>query len=811
MQNTQNFKDMMKNLLLHSMFSFLFLTIVCSSSFAQTFVKQDATGNNDGTSWENAYTDLSVALQNTTTGEIWVAEGVYKPGQGASDSSSTFYIRGAVELYGGFAGTEVALSERNLAAHTTTLSGDINDDDIEDDFSMNKSDNVQHIIVVDSLINEVSINGFEFIGGHTSDNPAQSEFFWRGGGIFSWSTIVVSNCSFRNCFGRSGAGIYVSPFTGGGSGSRFSNCTFTHNLSTAQAAGIFVNALSDINLTACQFINNTTTRGAFYPAECNNVSVNSCLFENNRCLFNDAFGGAFFNWQSTNVSFSDSRFINNRCGNGGVVYHDGTYAVLDSTNLIFKNCRFEDNEALDFGGGAIYAWQGSYTLDSCTFEDNTGTNGADAFNGGVDKEIVIKNSTFSNGDAGWGGAMTCYGANSRFTLRNNDFSGGGAMTSGGALINGFEAEVNIENCRFNRNSANFGGAMYCQDDLTVVNIKGCSFLDNSSTMNGGCINYAGGVQSTIDNCLFDNNSSDFGGAISAEEFQSAAGGNLMILNSQFYANVASTQGAALNILDINATLSNVVIASNFNTGQGAGGGLSINASDSNSVEVTIINSTIANNFAQIGAGIAQFTDANSSFLNLNLQNCIISNEGENYAIEAGTPTISSQGGNLSGDMSMDIYLTHPKDLNAAPDPMFVDEDDFDFHLKEDSPAIDIGVATGAPDFDIEGKPRVGETDAGAYEFQMTVGTTTILADQGQLQLFPNPVGQQLNLRLELGWKGELSLQLFNRLGQEIQSQRIFKTDQVLDYQLTVSSLPAGVYDLVISNQEETVVQRFVKL
>ena len=802
----------MKNLLPNSSLFFFLLIAISSSSFAQTFVKSDATGNNDGTSWENAFTDLSVALQNTTAGELWVAEGTYKPGQGMPDSSSTFYVRGPLQLYGGFAGTESNLNERNLTANTTTLSGDMNDDDLEDDFSMNKSDNVQHIMVVDSMItSNVIIDGFEFLGGHTSDNSAQDEFFWRGGGVFSWSTIEVSNCDFRNCFGRSGGGIYVSPSRGSGSGSSFTNCSFEHSLATAQAAGIFVNALNDISVESCTFSRNATTRGAFYPAECNNVSVNNCVFELNRCLANDAFGGAMFSWQNTGLQVRNSRFINNRCGNGGVIYHDGTYTVLDSTNLIFSNCTFEDNEALDFGGGVIYAWQGSYTLDSCTFDGNIGTNGADAFNGGVLKEIVVKNSMFSNGDAGWGGSMACYGEDSRFTFRNNNFSSGGAMTSGGALINGFEAEVNIYDCTFSRNSAAFGGAIYCQNDSTIVNIKGCSFLDNSSTMNGGCINYVGGIQATIDNSLFDNNSSDIGGAISAQEFLEEVEGNLMIGNSQFYANVASTQGAALDILDIDATLYNVVIASNFNTGQGAGGGMSLNATDTSSVEVTIINSTIANNFAQIGAGIAQFTVDDSSALNLNLQNCIISNEGENYTIEGGTPTVSSQGGNLSGDMSMNIYLTQVSDLNAAPDPMFENEDDFDFHLKAGSPAINIGVAAGAPDFDIEGNPRVDEPDAGAYEFQMTVGTTTILPDEGQLQLFPNPAAHHLNLRLDLDWQGELSLQLFNRLGQQVARYEVFKTNDVLSYQLPVASLPAGVYDMVISNQQETVVQRFVKL
>lgn len=115
---------------------------------AQIFVKLDAAGNNDGTSWADAYTNLQSAIDASTTGgQLWIAGGTYKP-QGNTPDSSHFLALKAIQLYGGFAGTESQLEERDPVINETILSGDKNGDDVAGQFSSFRSDNAHHVLIL---------------------------------------------------------------------------------------------------------------------------------------------------------------------------------------------------------------------------------------------------------------------------------------------------------------------------------------------------------------------------------------------------------------------------------------------------------------------------------------------------------------------------------------------------------------------------------------------------------------------------------------------------------------------------------------
>ena len=106
----------MKSKLLTMTLVLLFATV---ASWAQTtyFVKADG---NSGTSWKTAFVTLQQALTTATSGDqIWIAAGTYKPtqqaGNGTENRDMAFVLKAGVKIYGGFAGNETALDQRQLS------------------------------------------------------------------------------------------------------------------------------------------------------------------------------------------------------------------------------------------------------------------------------------------------------------------------------------------------------------------------------------------------------------------------------------------------------------------------------------------------------------------------------------------------------------------------------------------------------------------------------------------------------------------------------------------------------------------------
>ncbi len=183
------------------------------------YVDQTALGgDNDGTSWADAYRDLTTALATATNpAEVWVAAGTYTPGANRTDS---FQMETGVALYGGFSGVETSLAQRNIAANPTILSGAIADGTV--------TNNAYHVVDASTVGATAVLDGFTITGGY-ADGVGNGH--WLGGGIrMSSGSPVIRNTTIRGNVATHGGGVYVddgSPL--------FDNVTFIGN--TADRGG----------------------------------------------------------------------------------------------------------------------------------------------------------------------------------------------------------------------------------------------------------------------------------------------------------------------------------------------------------------------------------------------------------------------------------------------------------------------------------------------------------------------------------------------------------------------------------------------
>lgn len=308
------------------------------SAKAQTiiYVDADATGNNNGSTWASAYTNLEDALYNNgvTGAQIWIAEGTYTPYY----SNSVFDIRHGEKLYGGFNGTETSISQRDPAQNVTILSGDV----YHDDSLGNYYNNAQRVIRVDPFDPYNTLNGEEVVildGLTISDAYSTTA---AGGGL-----------------GTDYPGVYQK-------GIRIYNCIFENNTNRYQSAFNFYTSYSDpvLEVSNSIFRNNhaleaytvefrvtNTTGAAYYATFTNN------LFENNTTVDSVYTGGgvvgrfANFSFATFEIQLTNNTFIGNSNNNGNFhkclfVSEKGSSANADII-MDFDNNLFYDNENLN--------------------------------------------------------------------------------------------------------------------------------------------------------------------------------------------------------------------------------------------------------------------------------------------------------------------------------------------------------------------------------------------------------------------------------------------------------------------------------
>jgi hypothetical protein len=672
------------------------------------FVDSTAAIGGDGTSWLTAYNDLQLALNDPIHPDtIFIAKGTYKPAGFGGDIEARFIINSDLVLLGGFPSGG---GDRDPAAHPTILSGDLNEDDILDDFETNREDNSMTVVLLMDTVQTV-FDGLTISHGHAP--TTEPDETGHAGGMYArlnnGGELIIRNCLFtQNLATRFGGGLFVlNNEEGGETPFLIENSVFQSNAAGSYGGGIHMVQWGD-NSTAivrgCQFLNNNAegNGGGFSYFSIQNLSVNSFL-EIEDCYFS----------QNSVEEFNGSAL----------------FALLrgENSNLNLTNSSFVENGPSLFGAVGIWGatWEqwavasGTVNLTDCLFEDNT--------------------ATYSAG-LSWGSLEDLEGF-FNWNMVNCDFIGNHATEIGGAM------EI-------------YG------ESASEMTIEGCNFIENSAGIEGGAISTVTNhpeFVANMRNCIIERNSSQAGAAIVANNFTEVPG---------------QTQ-------DAHITFENCLMTQN----SGEVGSVNLY----NIGTVKLLNCTIVDNPA---GGIVQ-NDSST----LTLQNTIIANPGHTEYTAANDDVLSSYGGNLILDNSLD-NLTLPSDQTGVA-PGF----DSNYFPIDGSNLVNSGINDGVTAmYDLEGNVRIqmDYIDIGAYESPyISVDVREVYV--GEIMVSPNPTDSYLNVQLPNTSIPPFDVEVFNAMGSLLESHNLNANEEI-----DVKHLPSGIHFIKVLEGNKTYTGQFIK-
>ncbi len=172
-------------------------------------VDGDAPGPaHNGATWAKAFLTLQDALAVAGNGdEIWIAEGSYKPDEGAGvtsgDRAASFVLTEGLTIRGGFAGYgHMNPDARDFTLYETVLDGDLNDNDLWG--ILNVGDNSYQVITGPAGEPVATLDGLTVTAGR-ADGDYPDHF---GGGLYNpGGTLDIVNCLFQGNTGAWGGGI----------------------------------------------------------------------------------------------------------------------------------------------------------------------------------------------------------------------------------------------------------------------------------------------------------------------------------------------------------------------------------------------------------------------------------------------------------------------------------------------------------------------------------------------------------------------------------------------------------------------------
>lgn len=405
-------------------------------------VDDDAPDGGDGGSWRTAFNDLQDALAVAGPGdELWIAAGRYTPAQPGGLRETSFVLTDGLTLYGGFAGDEADLDERDPTVNITILSGDLDGDDDAAPLCCSPHDEPG----CGDAACEATVCFWlpECCEDEWTTQCAQTANWFCDGldceiGVFENSYHIIR---------ASGDAVLIDGLVIEAGYADGTVALADHGAGILQAGGSLT--LVDVTILECV----STERGSAIASLDTSLTMVRCSIDLNECLSGDAA-----------VSVEGGTVLIDDCGmtsnfGGGLRVRDGHAIVVGSS--------FVGNTS-GYGGGIGVTGTGTADISACVFEGNEGSG---IFAGwSTDARTTIDDCTFSgNFNGSWGGGVHGYGVtltNSMFVANVCDYLGGGAAVYGA-----------VEDCTFVGNVAPMGAALTCYGGT----VSKCTMSGNDGT------------------------------------------------------------------------------------------------------------------------------------------------------------------------------------------------------------------------------------------------------------------------------------------------------------------------------------------
>ena len=427
------------------------------------YLKADATGTGDGSSWENAMTSArdAIVLADTSGRPVYAARGYYKV-------SSGYTLTKGLAIYGGFPGASMSetLADRDPAKYQTIFTSASNKPDIKWNHAAPQSGQFKiSVAALDAAANPVFVqdeDGYDVFNPPPAPEGEFDGYYISGGNNVTMVTVAKDT-------GLAADGIW---FIGLANGYPFT-----------------IQAIND---------------------NCGVRTVSNCRFFGSRGPF------------TTNSGHDNKDILTVRISNCEFRYTYNLKPVVQTygRHTIIEDCAFSDHFRTDVKDGCnvIWVWYINATIRGCSFarcaavtqssgESDTNYNGTNLIGWNAASILRLEDCTMSNNVSmaqyGYGCSLFgCKGASlCNLTVVNNRLEVKARAAGTYSLVTGTlrsTATVGYENCLFASNTVAevvgdadtyalgiLGNGIERNNVCPIVN---CTFIDNEVTTVGSAAN-----------------------------------------------------------------------------------------------------------------------------------------------------------------------------------------------------------------------------------------------------------------------------------------------------------------------------------